>query len=108
MSLDIYLNEKETDEELYWANITHNLNKMASQANIYKPLWRPNEVGVKTASELIEPLTIGLADLKNRPEHYKQFNSPNGWGMYEHFVPFVEKYLNACIDNPEAIVYAST
>ena len=49
----------------------------------------------------------GLADLKARPEHFKTFNSPNGWGMYEHFVPFVEKYLEACKEYPDAIVGVS-
>ena len=37
-------------------------------------------------------------------EYFEQFNSDNGWGMYEHFVPFVEKYLNACKENPESYI----
>lgn len=32
------------------------------------------------------------------------FNSDNGWGMYVNFVPFVEKYLNACKQYPDAKV----
>lgn len=90
--------------EYYQANITHNLNTMAARAGIYEYLWRPDELGVTKASELIEPLIKGLADLKARPEYFKTFNSPNGWGMYEHFVPFVEKYLEACKDNPDALI----
>jgi hypothetical protein len=96
MSLDVYLNDPtatyETDS-LYWANITHNLGKMAGEAGIYKALWRPEEIEAKYAKDIIEIVEKGLADLKARPEYFEQFNSPNGWGMYEHFVPFVEKYL---------------
>jgi len=102
----------EQQEEVYWANITHNLRTMADNVNVqhqtlYDYLWRPEELNVTIASELINPLTIGLAKLKDNPDFYKTFDSPNGWGLYEHFVPFVQEYLNACILNPEATVHAS-
>jgi len=106
VSLDVYLT-KVMPTEVYSRNITHNLNKMAAEAGIYEYLWRPDELGVSEARELIEPLTKGLADLEARPEHFKQFNSPNGWGMYEHFVPFVREYLSACIKHPDATVNVS-
>lgn len=106
MSLDVYLTVTKP-VEVYDANITHNLNKMAEAAGIYKHLWRPDEIGVTKARELIEPLTVGLAKLKADPDHFEQFNSPNGWGKYEHFVPFVAKYLAACIENPDAEVMVS-
>jgi hypothetical protein len=110
MSLDVMLTvpgEPGTTNEVYWANITHNLGKMAEAAGIYEVLWRPEEFDIKTASELIEPLEKGLADLKARPEHFEQFNSPNFWGLYKHFVPFVEKYLAACKEYPDAEVRVS-
>lgn len=112
MSLDFYL-EVEVDTggeephkvELFSANITHNLNKMAEEAGIYMHLWRPNELWENpTADKLIAPLEEGLKKLKDNPEHYKKFNSPNGWGMYEHFVPFVEEVLSACKEHPKANV----
>ena len=39
-----------------------------------------------------------------RPVHYKTFDSPNGWGLYKHFVPFIEKYLEALKEYPESFV----
>ena len=103
MSLDVYLEEvRPTD--VYSANITHNLNRMAEEAGIYKALWRPEEIGITKASQLIEPLTAGLALLKSDPPRFEALNSPNGWGMYEHFVPFVENYLAACKEHPDAAV----
>jgi hypothetical protein len=80
---------------------------MATQAGIYECLWRPEEIGITKASQMIAPLETGLQKLKSDPAYYQQWNAPNGWGMYEHFVPFVEKYLNACRENPLANVYAS-
>jgi hypothetical protein len=119
MSLDVNLIRKryisydegktytEDQEEVYWANITHNLGKMAQQAGIYEALWIPEEIGKVKAGEIIELLEKGLADLKEKPEHFAEFNAPNGWGMYKHFVPFVEKYLNACKEFPDALISVS-
>jgi hypothetical protein len=106
MSLDVILTETRPTE-VYWANITHNLNKMAMEAGIYEALWRPEEIGIEKAEQLIEPLTVGLEKLKADPVYFEQFNASNGWGMYEHFVPFVEKYLEACKANPDANVMVS-
>ena len=103
MSLDVSLYDEE-DRCLYHANITHNLNTMAGEAGIYKHLWRPDEIGVTKASQLMEPLRAGLAQLVERQNHFEQFDSPNGWGRYVNFVPFVARYLEACIANPDAIV----
>lgn len=99
MSLDVTLSEP-----VYSANITHNLTKMAQEAGIYQALWRPEEEGYYRAEDLIAPLTKGLALLTADPEKFKAFDSPNGWGLYEHFVPFVAKYLQACVEHPYAII----
>lgn len=106
MSLDVYLTAVRPTE-VYSGNITHNLNKMAQAAGIYRELWRPEEIGITHARELIEPLTKGLARLVADPEHFRQFDAPNGWGRYEHLVNFVEDYLRHCIENPDAEVRAS-
>jgi len=112
------------DELLYDANITHNLGEMASEAGIYEALWRPHRLRngydipeddhkaewefedsceIKT-TDIIDIIERGLADLKARPEYFKQFDSPNGWGLYKNFVPFVEKYLEALKMYPDGVV----
>lgn len=101
---------EETEYEtncVYDANITHNLGKMADAAGIYYALWRPEEIGATKASDIIPILEKGFEDMKERPEHYKQFDSPNGWGLYVHFLPWVESYLNACREYPDAIIEVS-
>lgn len=119
MSLDVYLTQKkcisydasktltEEDETVYDANITHNLNTMATEAGIYELLWRPDEIQITKAKELIEPLRQGLHNLKSEPERYKKFNPENGWGSYDGLVKFVENYLNACYEYPDAIIEVS-
>lgn len=99
--------ETDDDKEVYWANITHNLNKMAGDAGIYEHLWRPDEIGITKAAELIEPLRAGLALLKSDPSRFEKFNPENGWGTYEGLVAFVEKYLAACEEYPAAVVRVS-
>lgn len=59
------------------------------------------------ARDLIEPLRTGLARLKSDPAHFKAFDPENGWGSYDGFVPWVERYLAACEENPDAVVEVS-
>ncbi len=97
----------EDDGEVYSANITHNLNGMAAEAGIYEPLWRPDEIGITKAAQLIEPLRAGLSLLRATPERFKAFNPSNGWGDYYGLVEFVSSYLRACEEYPDAEVSVS-
>lgn len=106
MSLDVSLSEVRLTE-IYSANITHNLNEMADAAGIYKHLWRPDEIGITKAQDLIEPLRVGLALLKSDEARFRQFDAPNGWGRYEHLIGFVSDYLAACEENPNSTVDVS-
>lgn len=92
--------------EVYEDNITHNLGTMADKAGIYEALWRPEEIGITHAHQLIEPLKKGLEWLRNNPDYFKQFNPSNGWGDYEGLVMFTENYLQACEKYPQAEVSA--
>ncbi len=40
-----FVDDKEETNEVYSANITHNLGEMADKAGIYYALWRPEEKG---------------------------------------------------------------
>jgi hypothetical protein len=105
MSLDVTLSAVRRTS-VYDGNITHNLGPMAEAAGIYKVLWRPEEIGVTTAAQLIEPLREGLAKLESAPGDFRRHDAPNGWGRYEHLVEFVRQYLAACEENPDAEVHA--
>lgn len=103
MGLNVYLT-KLMLVEVYTRNITHNLNSMADEAGIYTHLWRPEEIGITKAEQLVQPLEEGLKLLKSDPKRFRKFNAPNGWGVYENFVEFVEGYLAACKEHPNATV----
>jgi hypothetical protein len=106
MSLDVTLTAVRPTE-VYSANITHNLGRMAREAGIYMHLWRPEEIGAKTASDLIEPLRAGLALMRSDPARFRAFDAENKWGTYDQFIPWVEEYLWACEANPDATVEVS-
>jgi len=94
--------EENETKTVYEDNITHNLGKMARMAGIYLCLWRPEELGIDTASFLTEGLEKGLKKLKSNPDYFKSFNPKNGWGDYDGLVAFVENYLDACKKFPDA------
>jgi hypothetical protein len=106
MSLDFSL-RKMVDSEIYTDNITHNLNKMADEAGIYKALWRPEELGITHARQMIPILEEGLALLRSDRERFEKFNPPNGWGNYVGLVCFVNQLLQACQADPDATVEVS-
>lgn len=94
-------------DEVFEYNITHNLTKMADEAGIYEHLWRPEEIGITTAIQLIDPLREGLHRLKSDPKKYEEFAPENKWGSYEGLVKFVEAYLDACYRYPDATIEVS-
>jgi hypothetical protein len=116
MSLDVYLEAGPEgdvpcekcgavgEDRLFSRNITHNLGQMASAAGLYTLMWRPEEVGITKAEQLIKPLSEGLACLVAEPEKFQKFNPENGWGHYDGLVEFVKAYLGACQRYPHAKV----
>lgn len=121
MSLDVYLTGPEIEEEcvcsccdnkhmrrhrprLFQGNVTHNLGDMALAAGIYLQCWRPEEISITKASQLIPGLTEGLNRLLEQPERFQKFNPENHWGTYDGLVRFVREYLQACEANPDAEV----
>jgi hypothetical protein len=101
MSLDVSLTKIQLTE-VFSANITHNLGRMAEEAGIYKHLWRPAEIDIVYAAQLVKPLKTGVELMKKEPERFKKFNAENGWGLYKHFIPWIEDYIKACEQYPDA------
>lgn len=120
MSLDIYLyddkmkkcicicnkcdNEHENEyyENLFYENITHNLGRMADACGAYQHLWRPEELDISKAHQLIDPLQKSLSELISNPFKYQEFNNKNGWGNYEWLVASITRYIEACEKYPNA------
>lgn len=106
MSLDVYLTHVQK-VTIFEQNITHNLGKMAGEAGIYMHLWRPEELGITKAGELIVPLRKGIEMMEADPDRFIAFNPANGWGSYARFMPWLKRYLEACEDYPDADVEVS-
>ncbi len=111
MSLDIslYAFRKINVFEL---NITHNLAKMASVVDIdgrslYYYMWKPKDLGIRHAGQLVVPLKKGLEILKDDPEKFKKYNPPNGWGSYDKLVFNVLQLIQACEEDPYADISTS-
>lgn len=102
MSLDVSLDLD--GKQVFSSNITHNLGNMAAHAGIYYACWRPEEINATHAKHILPMLKSGIECMKAHPEHYEKFNAPNGWGLYKHFLPWVEEYAEACESFPEATI----
>lgn len=99
--------EREDTDCIYRANITHNLATMATHAGLYQPLWRPEEMGVTQARQLVDRLQAGLRRLQADPGYFRTFNPSNGWGTYEGLVQFTADYMAACERWPDTEVSVS-
>lgn len=108
MSLDVSLYAVRT-VEVYDGNITHNCADMAKAVGIYKLLWRPKETegGNVRAGKILGRVKEGLAKLKEDPDYYRQFEPDNGWGTYNQFVAWLEEYVRALEENPDAVIEVS-
>ena len=111
MSLDIELfywvdTEQESPERhIVWhGNITHNLNVMADKAGIYMEVWRPDEMGVKRAFDIVGALGRAIKDLQSRPAYYRKYNPKNHWGSYQTFLDFIKGYQFSCKKYPNSVI----
>lgn len=103
--------ESETNCVFDW-NITHNLTTMADEVKIgdhtlYQYLWRPEEIGVFHAKQMINPLSQAWVTMLSDRERLEKFNPANKWGDYDGLVDFVEAYLKAAIEYPDATIEVS-
>lgn len=94
----------EDDGTVFSLNITHNLVEMAQEAGLYEALWRPEEIGVSTASDLIPKLENGLVTLIFEKERLLPFRPDNKWGSHDALLWFVRECLRAAQKFPSAEV----
>lgn len=97
----------EDEAEVWTANITHNLGKMAKEAGLYECLWYPATVNIQYANQLVLPIRAGLERLQAMPEFFRQWDNPNDWGTLDQFIDFLRDYLRACQQYPNARVRVS-
>ena len=95
------------DECVFEYNITHNLGTMAELAGVYKAIWRPEEIDVTHAFQLIPLLEQGLKFLSENEVECQKVAPSNGWGTWAGLLTFVGEYLDACRKYPQAVISVS-
>jgi hypothetical protein len=103
MSLDIYLSAV-VELEVVSKNITHNLTPMWREAGVYYALYDSEG---ETAAEILPVLEKGLIKMLADPEKYKKLDSPNGWGTYEHAVPWLTELIAEFKKYPQGMISVS-
>ena len=91
--------------EVFESSITHNLTEMAEAAGLYLPLWRPEELGVKSAGDLIPYLVKGIRIMKKNKEGLLKYSPKNNWGSFDDLLDVASTYLTACRQFPRAEIY---
>jgi hypothetical protein len=72
--------------------------------SLYQIMWRPDEIDLTHAWQLVELLDEALDVLLSDPEYFKGFNPANCWGDYEGLCALVRAYLQSCCENPDATI----
>lgn len=112
MSLNIYL-EQEIDfggpdgpekQTVLDKNITHNLNRMWHHIGVYDALYMS---GGDLAEKHYPALAVGLDRMLERPNECRTFDAPNGWGTYEHALPWLREVAEAFRKYPKATIRVS-
>jgi len=112
MSLDVYL-EAIRPDVVFERNITHNLGDMAREVlvecqgkvvSLYTLMWQPETINLTHAWQLVMPLNEALDNLLSDSSLFKDFTPKNCWGNYDGLCGFVNAYLEACCENPDAII----
>lgn len=67
----VVINLPEESEHVYERNMTHNLANMAAAAGVYEALWRPEEIGITKAIDLILPVSADSQHSKLIPLNSK-------------------------------------
>ena len=59
------------------------------------------------AKDIAPLLADALVVMKADPARFVAFNPTNGWGGYDMFIPWIERYLEACRAYPDAEIQVS-
>ena len=94
------------DVRVYEGSISSFFTEMAGAAGVYRQVWRPEELGIEKASQLIEPLRAGIYRMEDSQKKFRSLNGTEKWETSDRFRQFLSEYLRACEQHPDADVYA--
>ena len=85
-------------------NITYNLRPMLVAAGLADSLHTLEGMSGKEAQDLLYGV---WRELRTRPEHYRSFDSPNGWGLRKNLLPWVRSLYLAVRTHPRGVIHIS-
>ena len=103
MILDIILTEVKLCE-VYTTSVHNNFNLLIESLGIYQHLWRPDELNITHARQLIAPLESALENLEFNKEKYRKHEPPGMCGKIELFIIFLKNLLESCKQHPNATI----
>lgn len=88
--------------------VPETLAPMAAAAGVYHWVWDPeSRKDSPKARDLIEPLALGIAQMKLEPAKFIAMNPEDTRGEYLTFLAWLERYLRECIKHPKTSVAVS-
>jgi len=105
MYLECETGNKENPTEkiyIFSKGITHNLARMATEANLYVPIWLADGHKAKDVLPELESGYVSLCSEKKQLK--KQFTPKNGFGSWEVLEEFVREMIETCKKYPNAVI----
>lgn len=85
-------------------NITHNVSRMWRRAGCYEALYESHG---KAALDVVPALEEAVRRMRAEPDEYRKLDAPNGWGVYEQALGWLENVLADCKAYPLAVIEVS-
>lgn len=107
MSYSVYFTIHPTtapDVELDLPNIDLNITSNLRQLFQALPIGDLNQLNQQLASDVEEFILKSIDQLKEYPQYYQAYESPNGWGTLLGAMSFLEDFYEACQKYPYAIL----
>ena len=105
MSLDINLECEHCGCDIGMSqNITHNLTPLWRALGVYDALYESHG---KHASDYLPALRAGLAMFEADFDSFIIYDSPNGWGLARHALPWLREWVERCEKHPDARIWVS-
>lgn len=82
-------------DRVFDRNYTYNIAKIAKEAG-----FSVNDFDGKNGAEIVAILDPAIERMNKNPDHFRQFNPPNGWGDFDSFVGLLEILLAHCHEYP--------
>lgn len=105
MSYDVSFKAKleGTDQ---WVRVGNTINHTSNTGEMIEKACglRPSAWDGKKCTEMVEILKDAIYEIQSKPDEYRKYESPNGWGTMNSTVAFLEEVRENCVEFPTAVL----